>query len=83
MTFLPAIGGGRQTDARKPPLRLHAVAGVKHNAARSTTLTRIDTPNLQRAKGTSPQPKLKSIPVAGIVTVDEVGSKDLSTDVKL
>ncbi len=44
---------------------------IDYENARPFKLTRIDTPNPKRAKGTHPKPKLKSDPAAGLVVVDE------------
>ena len=48
-------------------LKLH----IEYDQQTPHALTRVETPNPKRAKGTHPKPRLKSDPVAGTVTVDE------------
>jgi predicted helicase len=44
---------------------------ISYEKAKPFRLTRIDTPNPKRAKGSHPKPKLKSDPDNGLVIVDE------------
>ena len=48
-------------------LELH----IDYENAKPFKLTRVDTPNRTRAKGTHPKPKLKSDPDDGVVMIDE------------
>ena len=48
-------------------LKLH----IDYESAKPFKLTRVDTPNPRRAKGTHPKPKLKSDPENGLVVIDE------------